>query len=457
MIIPRAVVPVDCPAPAGPPARAPRRLKTWLDVRTLIPPDMPVLPFTGISNIPAHVPLEVLNNRILIGRDFPVIPFTGELAGGSEPIITPMDPRIVVPHAARLDHAPEPEAFPISVLKDLVQSDLLVAGETRLLPEKQGRVNWDLLAGIFSVAFHVALILIVLMASRALTRYTVNPNQEALNQQNLGYIYLPKNLKEAPKPKPKKEKPSNQIHIDIGALNRLAPPKPTVSPQQGPAIHPKPHVVLPQPRPKPAPPVQSAQLAPQPRPAPPRPKPQPRIQPIQPTAPHPIIAPPDLSPGSAIQQSLRAAAQDRTPDIGFQDRVPPPPSVPGGPGQQGGPGPGDLAGSVQILTPTRGVDFTNYIQRLLAMVRRNWYAVMPESAKLGDKGRVMLRFKIMRNGALPSGEPILELSSGKQPLDRAAEAAITASNPFDPLPRAFTGPYIELRFVFLYNLPLNAQ
>ena len=46
-------------------------------------------------------------------------------------------------------------------------------------------------------------------------------------------------------------------------------------------------------------------------------------------------------------------------------------------------------------------------------------------------------------------------SSGKDPLDRAAVSSIRASTPFEPLPPAFSGPYIELRFIFLYNLPLN--
>ena len=43
------------------------------------------------------------------------------------------------------------------------------------------------------------------------------------------------------------------------------------------------------------------------------------------------------------------------------------------------------------------------------------------------------------------------------PLDRAAASSIRASTPFEPLPSAFSGPYIELRFIFLYNIPLNSQ
>ena len=94
---------------------------------------------------------------------------------------------------------------------------------------------------------------------------------------------------------------------------------------------------------------------------------------------------------------------------------------------------------------------------MLASVKRNWYAVMPESARLGDQGKVVLQFRIMRNGVVPEPEPVMMGSSGKEPLDRAAVSSIRASTPFEPLPPAFSGPYIELRFIFLYNIPLNSQ
>jgi len=113
-------------------------------------------------------------------------------------------------------------------------------------------------------------------------------------------------------------------------------------------------------------------------------------------------------------------------------------------------------GPVQILTPTEGVDFNDYIQRVIASVRRNWYAVMPESAQLGDKGIVVLEFSIHRDGSVPGNEPDKLRGSGKEPLDRAAISAIRSSNPFDHLPQAFTGPEIRLRFIFLYNLPVDA-
>jgi hypothetical protein len=56
---------------------------------------------------------------------------------------------------------------------------------------------------------------------------------------------------------------------------------------------------------------------------------------------------------------------------------------------------------------------------------------------------------------VPSPEPNMAASFGKEPLDRAAYSAIRSSSPFEPLPPAFSGPYIELRFYFLYNLPLD--
>jgi outer membrane biosynthesis protein TonB len=50
---------------------------------------------------------------------------------------------------------------------------------------------------------------------------------------------------------------------------------------------------------------------------------------------------------------------------------------------------------------------------------------------------------------------VLLRGSGKEPLDRAAVSSIRASNPFPPLPSAFSGPYIELRFGYYYNLPID--
>jgi len=113
---------------------------------------------------------------------------------------------------------------------------------------------------------------------------------------------------------------------------------------------------------------------------------------------------------------------------------------------------GSAYGSLQMLTPDQGVDFRDYLQRVYVTVKRNWYAVMPASVELGDKGVVSLQFRIMKNGVVPVGEPVTVFGSGKEPLDRAAISSIRTSTPFEPLPPAFSGPFIELRFTYYYNL-----
>jgi TonB family protein len=118
--------------------------------------------------------------------------------------------------------------------------------------------------------------------------------------------------------------------------------------------------------------------------------------------------------------------------------------------------PRDFSPSVEILTPTGDVDFRDYVAHLCGKVKRNWFAVMPESAQLGDKGRVVVRFQIQKDGTLLVKEPMIEASSKKGPLDKAAISAIRSSAPFQHLPEPFRGPYIELRFIFLYNLPLES-
>jgi TonB family protein len=448
-MIARTVVPRDCRPASG--LAEGRRRSTRLDARVLLPPGLPVIPFSGQSLIPAHVPLSVLENRVLIPRDLPVVPLTpAEHVAEELPPATELDRRVVVPPEARLVELP-PAALPVEELRVLGEGGILVEGEPRLLPERPQRLPWEWLAPVGSVAAHLLLLVFLLNVSRVLVVRPEEP-ELALEQQRIGYIYLPRSVERVPRPVERPQKPSDKIRVDLGALRRLAPVRPEVSPEQGPT-RPEP-VTPPVTRPAPQTAMNSAPPTP---PAPPAhmERPQPRLEPVVPESPSGLVIP-RLSPGRAIEQSLRAAVESRQAGIGFADRLPPPPA-PGGLDRPGGPGPGYLAGSLQVLTPTQGVDFTSYFARMLAVVRRNWYTLMPESARLGDRGRVVLRFRILRDGEVASGEPILELSSGKDPLDRAAVGAITLSNPFEPLPQAFTGPYIELRFIFLYNLPLNSQ
>lgn len=145
-----------------------------------------------------------------------------------------------------------------------------------------------------------------------------------------------------------------------------------------------------------------------------------------------------MSAGSAIQQATQAAAARRAS---------------GGGGQEGDFGLGTGArgrqlGALDILSDTQGVDFGPYLQRILQDVKDNWYHLIPESASM-KKGKLAIEFAITKDGKV--ADMRLIASSGDVALDRPAWGAITASNPFPPLPSDFTGPYLALRFRFYYN------
>lgn len=118
-------------------------------------------------------------------------------------------------------------------------------------------------------------------------------------------------------------------------------------------------------------------------------------------------------------------------------------------GQQGSTG--RQASSLELLSDPMGVDFKPYLIRVLAAVRRNWMAVVPESARLGRRGKVVLQFSISRTGSVP--KLVIVTPSGTEALDRAAVAGVSASNPFPPLPTDFRGDQIRLQLAFFYNVP----
>jgi TonB family protein len=106
--------------------------------------------------------------------------------------------------------------------------------------------------------------------------------------------------------------------------------------------------------------------------------------------------------------------------------------------------------SLELLSDPMGVDFKPYLIRILTAVRRNWFAVIPESARLGGRGRTVLQFSISTDGHVP--KLVIVTPSGAESMDRAAVAGVSASNPFPPLPPDYKGREIRVQFVFSYNL-----
>jgi TonB family protein len=113
--------------------------------------------------------------------------------------------------------------------------------------------------------------------------------------------------------------------------------------------------------------------------------------------------------------------------------------------------PGVPGANVELKSDPMGVDFRAYLVQVLAAVRRNWTAVMPESVRLGLRGHVSIQFAIGKNGDVL--KLVYAAQSGLRALDEAAVAGISASNPFPPLPSEFKGERIVVQLNFAYNMP----
>jgi TonB family protein len=444
-MIPRILVPKNARPVVSPTDAPPRRLSSNLDARTLVPADLPQFVLDPHSSIPSYFKLEVLGDAVVVPRDMPNTPLDAVSKTPSYVPLTILDSRIAVPkdaHAAKL--VPK-QIVAIQDLPDVLDPDVLTTGEVNLMtkPAVDRSEAWNAVARVSSIVFHFVVILLVLLAPKM---FPYHPPTDAEIQRNITNLYLPSDMNRIEKtpsaPLPK----TPAVKIDPRLLKRLAPPR---------EVEPAPAAPEP-PRETPAPARPAAPVAPMSLP-------HPAESPIRPQTPPPDAPPslvlPKFSPGKALQESMQEAMKgggsETATTKGAIGRISPGGGGYGGGG--GGGGQGFAGNAVTILTPTEGVDFSNYINRVLAVVKQNWYSVMPESARLGDQGKVVLQFRILRNGVVPEQEPVMMGSSGKEPLDRAALSSIRASTPFEPLPSAFSGPYIELRFIFLYNIPLNSQ
>jgi len=338
---------------------------------------------------------------------------------------------------SQLNLFPKNEEIPINLLMD--------AGPEQELARWRRRALF-----LTSVFLHIFLILFVIYAPDILRRgklmmgIPVAPR----SSQQITTLFLPPDLLKSLRNPPPQARPSDK--------NRQAQGRsPTIDPN---GVHmpysrgntPEPDVA------RGAPPSPPPAAAPTPPPggppAPPAPKPEPqtdaglRLDDVTPQSGGGggKFRMPSMTPGQAIQQSLQAAARGGYhPESGA-----------------GGGGDSDLefnnlhpnfsTEAPTILSDTRGVDFGPYLARIVYIVRRNWISVIPESARLGEKGRVGIVFEILKDGSVPQLR--LVASSGSDPLDRAAVTGIHASIPFPPLPQEFTGNHLILQFIFLYNI-----
>lgn len=432
------------PPGSRPPARedvSARRRPTSLDERTLVPAMLPVVPLQERTNIPASLPLEAIAARIVVPRDAqPAVSAPGE-ESRLPPQPSELDERIAVPlNAAPPEVITPSERLPL----DMVEADIFMTGQVNLLASEQkkdGSARADAITRFSSVLVHILVIAFLIFEPKIFPPH-LSAEQQEIQRRQISILVPPGALEDL-KPSPRPVVPP--VKVDPRVLRQIAPPEPAPAPQ-----------------PQPQPPAKELPSAPVPQPSAPQPqpdapavklnepKPAPKLETPETPKPQQGLILPKGSDRYSIRDSMRAAEKMSAPTaIGGGGQLP-------GSGIPSQGGQGTAFGALTMLTPTEGVDFSNYLQRVYVTVKQNWYAVMPESVRLGDRGMVVLRFKIMKNGSVPGEDPRRMRGSGKEPLDRAAVSSIRASNPFEPLPKAFSGPYIELQFTYLYNLPLEA-
>jgi outer membrane biosynthesis protein TonB len=443
-MIPRILVPEGARLPAAADTATQRRRPTTLDERTLVPAMLPIIELDGKSSIPRSLPLESIAARVVVPRDVNQEAYNVRENAATPVQPTDMDERIAIPQGG----APlEMTKGPLIPPADIVDLDVFMTGEVNLLtkPQSEEKTKWDLITRVSSFAFHIVLFATIILWAKIFPPHV--PTKDEIDLANRQLTWIPPESSYAPKPKaePRPAAPP-AVHVDPKVINKVAPP-------------------VAQPVPRPEPPKRELPDAPAPKvpvtpheveapaPKPDAPKPPLKLTPPDMPTPHGGIVLPKAPSLSDSEHDLRPP-NSSSPTISGGGRIRGR-STPGGGG-----GGGTAYGGLEMLTPDQGVDFRSYLQRVYLAVKGNWFAIMPESAELGERGIVVLTFKIMRDGSVPGAEPVINRNSGKEPLDRAAYSSVRASNPFEPLPSQFTGPYIELRYTYLYNIPpesLNQQ
>jgi outer membrane biosynthesis protein TonB len=140
----------------------------------------------------------------------------------------------------------------------------------------------------------------------------------------------------------------------------------------------------------------------------------------------------------------------------------------GGPGAMGAPGPlsaavanpfryapadvfdnpGGQGGEPQaaIQFDSKGVEFGPWLRRFIAQIKRNWLIPM---AAMTMKGHVVVTFNVHKDGSIteidvPGPCPV-------QSFNRAAQGALVASNPTQPLPAEYPSDHCFFTVTFYYN------
>jgi TonB family protein len=343
--------------------------------------------------------------------------------------------------------------------------------ELHLLLEHDAKDDWGRwrAAAIVSLIVHTALLVTLLLMPASVTNERIYKTPPITR---LTPLYIPTELTQKA---PNKEKLSKDLTLEaIKARPVIKAPTPPPAAKSTPPAAPKaaplpPQVARVEPKPVvPEPPKlelpkspdsQADQLTKLNQPPPPLPPAQPPKLAMENVAPPPP-SPSGQGKNGQLRQivipnpSVEAAVRDLTSNgggVGGKQIVEDSGADAGaGAGLNLPPSAGRPKSNLELRSDPQGVDFRPYMQQVLAAVRRNWFAVYPEAARLGQRGEVVLEFAIAKQGVVT--KVIFSTESGAKALDQSAVAAISASNPLPPLPAGFKGDRIVLRMTFMYNM-----
>jgi TonB family protein len=108
--------------------------------------------------------------------------------------------------------------------------------------------------------------------------------------------------------------------------------------------------------------------------------------------------------------------------------------------------------SLEVLSSVPdNVNLDPYLRRVYVSIQRNLLAKLPESALNVEKGVVVVRVHIEKDGSLPNGTVRIVSSSGNKDMDAAAKSAIRTAARFGPLPEGYLGSNLDLLFTFYYK------
>jgi TonB family protein len=319
-------------------------------------------------------------------------------------------------------------------------------------------------AAVGSVGLHIVLILVLVFVKGP--RYAPLP-PERYFVRHVTPLYVPPELtQKAPNKAPLAKELSVESIAPRPVLKAPAPapsaakaeavkaqPTPPAPPPQLAQTKPVPRDIEPPRIETPSPSVQTAQL-PKFGQLPPQPQESPKLalQDVNPSPgagtgrPSGLITVPNPSVQDAVRNLSRSGGVPGTQSIGDAGVD----EVGMGPGLNLPPSAGRPQSNLELKSDPMGVDFRPYMRQVIAAVRRNWFAVYPEAARLGQRGQVVLQFAIVKQGLVT--KVVFSGQSGAKALDQSAVAAISASNPLPPLPAEFKGDRIVLQMTFLYNM-----